>query len=462
MVFVRRRYYFWLIKAYIKRWNKTILTSLLLGGGIFFALATILNFYLKPLIEKKVVKIGYAGVYNINNLPEPILEDISYGLVSIANNGTIKPAAAASWKISGNGREYTFKLKRGQLFHTGQELTVDTLPYHFKDVSITKIDTYTILYKLKTPYSPFFVSVSKPILIENFSGLGKYKLKKIDLNGGFVKSLTIQSIQDASVKKNIYFYPTANALKLAFLLGDVDTINGVTNLQFKVATRALLLPLGTRNASFKQWKNVSIKKKTNYDELVTLFYNNANSILSEKKVRQALTYALPDTIQFGERAYSPIKPNSLYFSRSPNFGISDTEIAKSLLASSQATITKPLEISTTEDFRQVANLVGKYWGRLGIKTRVKIVSGIPPSYEVFLYQFRIPEDPDQYTLWHSQGVNNIVKYKSLRIDKLLEDGRQTTDIEKRQKIYEDFQKYLIDDAPASFFYYPYEYIISRI
>ena len=73
----------------------------------------------------------------------------------------------------------------------------------------------------------------------------------------------------------------------------------------------------------------------------------------------------------------------------------------------------------------------------------------------------LPHDPDQYALWHSGQTNNISKYKSMRIDKLLEDGRSITDAEKRVNIYSDFQKYLIDDSPATFVYFPYVYTLSR-
>jgi peptide/nickel transport system substrate-binding protein len=74
---------------------------------------------------------------------------------------------------------------------------------------------------------------------------------------------------------------------------------------------------------------------------------------------------------------------------------------------------------------------------------------------------RLPYDPDMYTIWHSGQVNNITHYKNVRIDKLLEDGRQATDENKRIQIYADVQKYLLDDAPAAFLYFPYSYTVSR-
>ena len=76
--------------------------------------------------------------------------------------------------------------------------------------------------------------------------------------------------------------------------------------------------------------------------------------------------------------------------------------------------------------------------------------------------WKVPQDPDQYFFWHStQKQGNITGYKNVKIDKLLEDGRNTLAIEKRKKIYYDFQKVFMDDLPAVFLYYPNVYTISR-
>ena len=80
---------------------------------------------------------------------------------------------------------------------------------------------------------------------------------------------------------------------------------------------------------------------------------------------------------------------------------------------------------------------------------------------MFLGDFPVLNDPDQYTLWHSRQPTNITNYKNLRIDKLLEDGRQTSNQNDRKIIYNDFQKYLIDDMPAIFLYFPYTFSLTR-
>ncbi|KKQ55358.1 MAG: ABC-type dipeptide transport system, periplasmic component, partial [Candidatus Woesebacteria bacterium GW2011_GWC1_38_13] len=61
----------------------------------------------------------------------------------------------------------------------------------------------------------------------------------------------------------------------------------------------------------------------------------------------------------------------------------------------------------------------------------------------------------------TQSETNITKYKNLRIDKILEDGRVEQDKEKRKELYFDFQRFLIEDSPAIFLYHPVWYNIHR-
>ena len=448
MALIRRRYYIWLARAYLKRWKKTIFTSIFLGGIIFFILFFILDFYLIPSFEKKIQKIGYVGTYSTYNLPEKVLKDVSFGLTYVGEDGKVKPAAAYRWQVKNDGKDYVFYLKKGQYFHDNKELTAKNININFKDVKKKIIDDYTIDFVLKDPYSPFLVSVSRPIFEGNFQGLGESRIKKIESESGFVKSMVLENVKNPSFKKIIYFYPTQDALKMAFALGEVDYIYGVSNANLDKFV-------------ISSWKNAKATNSIDYSELVSLFYNNSDSTLSNKKVRQALNFATPARFAEGERAYSPISPKSFYYSKPPNSGISDIDLAKTTLDSIKDTKLKEVEISTPEDLVGTASLIRDIWTKLDIKVKVKIIQEIPNNYQVLLYPIKLPIDPDQYTLWHSDQVNNIVHYKNLRIDKLLEDGRTFTDPEKRFSIYSDLQKYLTDDVPASFLYFPKKLIIER-
>lgn len=448
---LRKRYYFWLFKAYVRRWKQTILYSIIAGVVLFIASFAAFNFYIKPVFEKKVTKIGYFGAYKINSIPESILKDVSYGLTKVEENGEIKPAAALSWEIKSGGKVYIFHLKKYLYFQNGDELTAQNLPFNFQDVQKSVIDRYTVSFTLKKPYAPFLVSVSKPIMLTNLSGLGKYKLRKIELNAGYVKSFVLQDRYNAQIRRNVYFYPSRDSLKTAFALGEIDLAVGLSSLT---------LP---PKYDFVKWSNVNIVKNTEKGSMVALFYNTTHPSLSNKKLRQALNYSLPEKIDFGERMFTPFHPDNIYFSTPPNYGIADMEIAKQLLATAELDEKEEIEIVTNEDYLEVAKIVSRRWTDLGVKNSVKIVSGVPSEFEVMLHEIKLPKDPDQYTLWHSDQINddNITNFKSLRIDKLLEDGRVTTDIDRRKQIYADFQKYILDEVPASFFYLPYTYNLVR-
>jgi len=86
---------------------------------------------------------------------------------------------------------------------------------------------------------------------------------------------------------------------------------------------------------------------------------------------------------------------------------------------------------------------------------------IGEDFDVLLAVQEIPRDPDQYHLWHSTQPGNITNFWNPRIDKLLEDGRRISSLEERKKIYFDFQRFLVEEAPVVFLYYPTSYEISR-
>ena len=127
-------------------------------------------------------------------------------------------------------------------------------------------------------------------------------------------------------------------------------------------------------------------------------------------------------------------------------------------ASSEAPL---LKMKVLKKYTTTAKEIVEQWRKVGIKADIEEVSTIPDSFQIYLGDFNVPRDPDQYSLWHSNQVNNITRFKNLRIDKLLEDGRRNVDLTDRLQIYTDFQKYLIDESPAAFLYFPITYTFKR-
>jgi peptide/nickel transport system substrate-binding protein len=80
------------------------------------------------------------------------------------------------------------------------------------------------------------------------------------------------------------------------------------------------------------------------------------------------------------------------------------------------------------------------------------------NFEAVLLGWGLSRDPDQYSIWNSkesrEGGYNFISYSNKEVDKLLENGRRTFNIEERQKIYRRIHRLIHDDAPYIFLYYP--------
>lgn len=447
MIVLRKRLLIWLIKAYVKRWGKNIVLYFGVGLFVFFIVNIVLSSSLTrlPFVEKET--IGMVGAYTTDNLPKEILDKISKGLTKTEKDGVVLPSIAEKWKIAPSGKAYAFYLRKNVRFSDGSYLTSGDINYDFKGVSIIRPDKYTIVFNLKDNYSPFLTTVSRPIFKKSFVGVGDYKVKKIKLNGSFVESIELYSERVRKVLIYQLFYPTAASLKTAFALGEVSKITNLPDLNFKGTT-------------FGSYKNASTEKRINYNKLVTLFFNTKDSSLSSKMLREGLWYTMPDNFPQGERNPSPLSRFSYAAQEGVNTYQQDLEHARLLIESAKTATGSSritLTIDTLPKYEQTAKTIASIWEKLNIDTRIKVVNEVPSGFQIFLGEFNISSDPDQYALWHSSQVNNITHYDNKRIDKLLEDGRKELDIEKRKIIYADFQKYIFADPPASFLFFPYYY-----
>lgn len=454
MIFLKRkRLIFWLIRAYLKRWGKVILASFLIGFAVIVLLFLSRNIIFS-FIPTGTETIGIAGDYPAddfpNNLPEEILSKTSRGLTKVQSNGEVVPDLAKKWEIKDDGKTFVFYLKDNETFSNGKPLDSKSINYNFADATIERPAKSVIIFKLKDKYSPFLVTVAnRKVFNKNLVGVSSYRIKGVQTEDGFIRSIELESRTDKK-KIKYYFYPTQGALKDAYVLGDVSKILDINNLSYN------------EKASFDEFKNTNVQKQINKNKIATVFINNSDPVLSDKKVRKALSYSLPDKFDEGERTHTPYRKEVWAYNSDEVFK-QDLVYAKEQLSDSEASKSGKIKLTlkTLRPYRFVALDIAKSWKEIGIETKVEVVDGVPTDYQAFLGELPVLKDPDQYTLWHTAQPSNITNYRNLRIDKLLEDGRRTYDLEDRKKIYQDFQKYLVDDVPAIFLYFPYTYTLTR-
>lgn len=390
--------------------------------------------------------IGIVGTYTPTNLPLSIQNLISQGLTSLNSQGEALPSLATSWDIKEEGKVYIFRLREDVFWHDGKKFTAEDVNYNLKDVEVKPLGPFTLEFRLKEAFSPLPVLLSRPLFKKALVGTGSYKISSLKLNVDRIDRILLVTVnEDTNLPILIFrFYPTESAAATGFKLGEVDILSDLTD-----------------SYNFASWEGVEIQKTILQRRVMTVFFNQKNPFLDKKSVRQALNYAVPDLKI--ERAWGPISPSSWAFSKDTKPYQSDLEKAENLLKGEDlATNSATLTLSTFAPYLSLAQKIANSWEELGIKIQVRVENTIPHDFDALLTVQEIPSDPDQYPLWHStQTRTNLSNFKNVKIDKFLEDGRKTHQKEERKKIYADFQKYLSDESPAAFLYYPTVYTILR-
>lgn len=440
------RYWIKFFAAFWKRFKSLLFLGTVLGIVSFFIIPRF-----TPLLVNFVEgeRVGIIGRYGIDDLPLDLQSEISIGLTKLNETGNAIPGLAVSWEAQEDGKVWVFKLGNYK-WQDGTKVKSSDINYNFTDVLSETLDDRTIKFILKDPFSPFPSIVSRPIFKRGLLGTGEWKVSKFSLVNSGEYLEYIKLIKDNQIK-TIKFFDAEETARTALKLGKIDQIQEIIDLK-----------------DLANWKNLSVSKQIRRDRYVGIFINNEDPILSDKSLRQALTYAIDKSVFDGERAISPISLNSWAYNPQVKQYAYNPDRARELLKSLPKDQLKNLSIklATTPSLLLIADKIKTNWEAIGVKTHVQ-VSNVPfENFQTLLAIQSVPADPDQYSFWHSTQIStNVTKYhtskESQRIDKLLEDGRRTLDQEERKKIYQDFQRFLVEDSPVIFLYHPVTYTISR-
>ncbi|OGK14661.1 hypothetical protein A3C98_03800 [Candidatus Roizmanbacteria bacterium RIFCSPHIGHO2_02_FULL_37_15] len=445
------RYYYWLSIEFVKKQLKIILLSFFLS---FILIVSFISFspYIQTIFLAKKEIIGVVGEYQFNSLPDDIISKISNGLLFINEKGEFIPTIASTWEVANGQKEYRFHIRDGLIWSDGKKFSAHDIDFQFKDVETKVLDDKTIYFRLKKPLPIFPTFLKKPILRFPLIGVaGLYRVDRIKSRYGSIVELTL-SPNKKNIPFIIYkFYRTESDLINAYKLGEIN--------QMTLSKKSFA-------DIFQKWKNSTISKSTDYNRLLTLFFNFTSPLLKQKEVRQALNMAV-DKLKFkdsGEVALSPIAPISWAYNLNQKNPVFDQFSAEKVLKKAvTASGASELNFFTYYDYLNDADIIVKALKDTGLRINLNLASSEKPdNFDLFLAFWNVPQDPDQYFFWHStQTQGNIGGYKNVKIDKLLEDGRNTNSLAERKTYYQEFQRVVVDDMPAIFFYFPYVYTIKR-
>ena len=386
---------------------------------------------------------------------------------------------------------------------------VGTKEWNTEKIKAFNPDDKTIIFELSEPYAPFLNKLTFGILPKHlWTDVSSDKFSLVDLNlepvgsGPFIfdsiKKNTTRDIVSYKLIRNKNYYNKPPYLeKLIFKF--YQNQDALTEAYIQKEITGFGFSDYTKISQFKNKNDTSVHA-INIPQYFPVLLNQTESIpLANEKIRQALQYAtdrdeLIEKVFYGyaEKIYSPlIRPFiAKDFNYDENLIKYSPEDAEKILdaAGWKKKDNSPfrqkdneelkIQLVTTEinDLLKTVNLLKEQWERVGIKTeliksdnklniRQKYLN--PRKYESLLLGLEYSgNDPNLFFFWHSTGKKdpglNFTLYDNEKVDKLLEESKQTIDLSEKNKIYVEISQQLLKDIPALFLYSPkYMYIINK-
>ncbi len=431
------------------------------------------------------------------------------GLVRYDKNLHIEGELAESWQISADGREITFHLRHGVKWHDGAPFTsADVLfTYHLiidpktptayaerykQVVEASAPDPYTFKVRYARPLASALISwgiaihprhllagqdITKSPLARAPIGTGPYRFVQWVPGEKIVLERNSDYFEGAPYIKRVVYriIPDSTTMFLELQSAGLDQM-GLTPLQYARQTDT---PAFRRR--FRRYRYPAFA-------YTYLGYNLRHKMFQDKRVRQALSYAINKQelvdgvlMGLGQVATGPYKPGTWQYNPDVKRYPYNPQRARKLLrqagwsdSDGDGIVDKdgqPLAftIITNQGNDQrikAAEIIQRRFAQVGVKVKIRVIEWAsllkefitPRRFDAVVMGWTIPNDPDSYNVWHSSktapGKLNFIGYKNSRVDELLEQGRHTLVRRQRKKIYDEFQRILAEEQPYTFLFVP--------
>ncbi len=406
-------------------------------------------------------------------------------LIKAEPDGKLVPALAEKWEISKDGKEVLFTIRKGVKFHNGDVLTAKDVAYSLnraigsaftsKFTGVMKsaevVNDSTVKLTLKHAYGPILYCISNPSLAivsqsavekagntfgKNPMGTGPYK---------FVKWVSGEKID--LVRFDDYFKKPASIKNVTFRF--------ITD----VTTAAISLEKGEidvlHNPSKSDRTAQMANKNLKYYETDSAYYyhismNNKTGPFSDKRVRQAVSYAidrkniiLGGLEGIGSPVEVPMPPSAFGYPADFKNNPYDPEKAKKLLAEAGYPngLKVRFKINQAAMYSKPSEVIQEQLRKVGINAELELMERATYlddvtkkfNYDISLYVITaLLPDADYvcYTRLHSSMLgngNNFTVTNIPQLDAALDKGRSSQNREERLAAYKEVSQIVKDEAP---------------
>ncbi len=416
-----------------------------------------------------------------------------------------RPYLAERWELSSDNRSVTLHLRKDAVFHDGRPITAEDLQFSLEAVrdnhpfksmyaplnAVTLAGTHSAVVRLAEPHPALLLAMSTsltPIIPKHIFGTGG-DLKLHPRNASPVGSGPFRLVEfkpgehlilerfDKFFLKDlprldriiVKEYKDPGSLLLAFESGEVDAlqqVSGAKDLQRvrKVPGVQLVTPAAPATGP-----------------LVWLAFNLKNPKLADKRVRQAIAYAIDRDFIVnallggaGKRSTGPIASSSPFYSAEVERY--DLNLAKATQLLDAAGV-KPgadgvrfvLEVDNPPgfgDLKTMQEYLKPALAKVGIAVTVRTSPDFPTwARRVASLQFEATIDGvwnwgdpviGVHRTWLSSNIrpgviwSNTQSYTNPKVDELLAAAGQEMNLARRKALYKDMQRIVVDDCPVAF------------
>jgi len=420
-----------------------------------------------------------------------LLNQLYDGLTQFDENLNVLPAAALSWDISSDGLTYRFQLNPNGCWSDGAPVTAQNFidswlrlldpktaaPYAYflypirgaksfnegkttnpKTVGLTADGNFTLVVELETP-TVFFPQITTfmvtfPIRLpkdpQTFIGNGAYRLKswKHDDHLVLQKNELYSGLPKPQLEKiTLSIVPEAITALALYERGDIDYV---------------AIPPLAIDALRTRPDHIMVRKLRGYYYGFNLTLPPYNDVRLRKALAMSLDKReIPQLLHGGEIAVNSWVPPGL-FGYAPNIGLTfNPADAKALLLEAFGKSGPgPLDLTFNYDAtnKRLAEWAQGQWKKnLGLevtlvneewKSFLNHLHRQPPGLYRMGWGADYP-DPDNFlNLFTSYSGNNHTKGKNAAYDKLITEGARTSDPKLRKAIYDQAQRFLLEDDVA--------------
>jgi len=402
-----------------------------------------------------------------------------------------KPLLATGWEIP-DEQTYVFTLREGVKFHDGTDFNADAVKFVFDYIlnpdnaspaasyfdrveSVEIVDDYKVIFHLTEPFAVLLANLDNRGYIMSPTYLQKAAPEELDAAPvGTGPFKVVEWVRDDKVvlerfadywddnlpylDQLVYKITPDDTVKMiALRTGELDIIDTVPATEIEaIKEDEELVFVGFESTGYR-----------------SIYLNCAAPPFDDVRLRQALAWAVDrgelirlGTLGIGKPAYGPLAPPQWAFD--PNFRpyMRDLEKVKEILTEAGAPdgFSFTIKVANNPEEIRMVEVLQQQFAKAGIE--LEMITGeytalrstvIAGDYDAFYVGWLGGADPDSNTWnsFHSEGWFNWVKYSNPEVDRLLDEARATSDIERRTELYREAQTIISDEAPMTFLKYPY-------